>query len=226
MKVLVVAPHADDETLGAGGTIARLADEGHSVTVAVLTGHGTEGPHPIWSEQTFRQIREEGGGAWETLGVSEVLFREIPAVAVSRQPIWELNELCLEVLQRVEPEILFVPFQLDLHEDHRALFRSFSVAWRPSSKTGQGVREIYCYETNSETHWNFHQVEGGFLPNVWIDISSTLERKLEALSCFRSQIREAPEARSLEAVRALAIWRGSQAGMAAAEAFVLVRRFV
>lgn len=226
MKVLVVAPHADDETLGAGGTIARLAGEGHDVVVAVLTGFGEREPHPLWDREYWDVIRGEARRAYEVLGVSEVLFREIPAARVAEEPPWRLNEATREIVESVRPELLFVPFQYDLHMDHRHLFHSFSVAWRPVSDAGRGIREIYCYETVSETHWNFPNVEPGFLPNTWIDVSATLETKLAALACFESQMQPAPASRSLEAVRALAVWRGSQMGMAAAEAFVLVRRLL
>ena len=107
--------------------------------------------------------------------------------------------------------------------DYRDVFYSLSVAWRPSSAVGRKIRDIYCYEVQSETHWNIPYVEPGFLPSMWMDIGDTLEVKLEALACYKSQIRPAPDSRSVEAVRALAIWRGSQMGLPAAEAFVTVR---
>jgi LmbE family N-acetylglucosaminyl deacetylase len=119
--------------------------------------------------------------------------------------------------------VLYVPFPFDLHKDHREVFHSVSVAWRSSSTTGRGIREIYCYEVQSETHWNAPYLEPGFLPTRFVDVSDTLEVKLRALACYKSQLRPPPDARSLEAVRALAVWRGSQVGMSAAEAFVTVR---
>jgi LmbE family N-acetylglucosaminyl deacetylase len=118
---------------------------------------------------------------------------------------------------------MYVPFPFDLHKDHREIFHSFSVAWRPSSTVGVGVREVYAYEVLSETHWNIPYVEAGFLPNVWVDISEHLDTKLEAMKCFKSQMFQAPHARSIEVAQALALFRGSQAGMQAAEAFVAIR---
>lgn len=223
MKILVVSPHADDETIGMGATIARYAEESHEVVVAVMTGHGEEGPHPLWPRDTWDTVRAEARRAFETLGVKHVVFREIPAAQVADQPVWKLNQITDEVLRNVRPDILYVPFAFDLHKDHRELFHSFSVAWRPCSEVGSRIREIYSYEVMSETHWNASAVEPGFLPNVWVDVSAHLEKKLEALKCFRSQVRPAPHARSIEAVRALAVFRGAQVGKAAAEAFVTVR---
>lgn len=223
MRVLVVAPHADDETLGMGGTIARLVDEGHEVTVAVLTGHGEDEAHPLWPRNLWDQVRAEAGKAMAVLGVERLIFEEIPAVGVADQPIWKLNETTSRVVSKCEPEALYVPFPFDLHKDHRELFHSLSVAWRPSSAVGRAVREIYCYEVQSETHWNIPSVEPGFLPNLWVDISGSLERKLQAAACYESQMRPFPDARSVEALDALARWRGAQVGAVAAEAFVAVR---
>lgn len=223
MRILVVSPHADDETIGMGATIARYAEEGHEVVVAVMTGHGDEEPHPIWPQETWDTVRAEAREAHGILGVKQVLFHEIPAARVADQPVWKLNKITDEVVASVRPDMLFVPFPFDLHKDHRELFHSFSVAWRPFSEAGAGIREIYAYEVLSETHWNVPNVEPGFLPNVWVDVSEHLDKKLEALKCFKSQLFSSPHARSIEAIKSLAVFRGSQVGVAAAEAFVMVR---
>jgi LmbE family N-acetylglucosaminyl deacetylase len=223
LKILVIAPHADDETLGMGGALARFADEGHDLTVAVVTGHGQREPHPIWPPGLWDRVRGEARRAMEVLGVGELLFEEVPAARVAEQPGWRLNRVTGALVERVAPDVLYVPFPFDLHKDHREVFHSLSVAWRPSSATGRKIREVYCYEVQSETHWNAPYVEQGFLPNCWVDVSDYLEKKLEAAACYESQIRPAPDARSIEALRALAVWRGSQIGVAAAEAFVALR---
>ncbi|MCP4203825.1 MAG: PIG-L family deacetylase [bacterium] len=205
-----------------GGTLARFAKEGHEVTVAVITGHG-EADHPLWPQSVWETVRAEARQAMSVLGVKEPLFEEVPAALVAEEPVWKLNRITDALVSRVQPDALYVPFPFDLHKDHREIFHSLSVAWRPSSETGRGIREVYCYETQSETHWSIPYVEAGFLPTCWVDISETLETKLEAAACYQSQIRPEPDARSLEALRALAVWRGSQVGVKAAEAFVAVR---
>ncbi|HWM85395.1 MAG TPA: PIG-L deacetylase family protein [Kofleriaceae bacterium] len=222
-RILVIAPHADDETIGMGGTIARHARDGHEVHVAVVTGHGDDGPHPLWPREVWDRVRAEAKRACDLLGVAELHFDEVPAAMVADQPAWKLNQATGAVVERVQPDALYVPFPFDLHRDHREVFHALSVAWRSSSAIGRRIRDIYCYEVQSETHWNIPYVEAGFLPSMWTDISGTLQVKLEALRCYESQVRPAPDARSIEAVRALAEWRGSQMGMPAAEAFVTVR---
>jgi LmbE family N-acetylglucosaminyl deacetylase len=221
--VLVVAPHADDETIGVGGTIARHARDGDHVTVAVVTGHGDDAPHPLWPRSVWERVRGEARGACGILGVEDLVFEEVPAALVADQPVWKLNRVTAGIVERARPEVLYAPFPFDLHKDHREVFHSLSVAWRPSSETGRAIREVYCYEVQSETHWNAPYLEPGFLPTTFVDVSETLETKLRALACYESQVRPRPDSRSIDAVRALAVWRGSQIGVAAAEAFVTVR---
>lgn len=226
MNVLVIAPHADDETIGCGGTMARYASEGHDVSVAILTGHGDDGPHPVFPQEVFDGIRAEAAKAHALLGVRRTLLREIPSVRVAEKPLWEVNRIVFEVFEEACPEVVLVPFQFDLHEDHRRIFAACSVAWRPSSAVGRKIRAVYAYETPSETHWNFANVEPGFMPNTYVDISDHLDTKVAALRCFASQIDPFPGARSIEALEALARFRGSQVHTAAAEAFVLVRQTI
>ena len=221
-RVLVVAPHADDETLGVGGTMAKLAAQGAEVHVAVVTGHGLE-PHPLWPPGAWATVRAEAARAMDVLGVPHLHFEEVPAALVADQPVYQLNRTVAALVEKVQPEILFVPFLFDLHKDHREIFHAASVAWRTATATGRRIAQVYCYEVQSETHWNAPYLEAGFTPNTWCDIGDHLETKLRALACYESQMRPSPDARSIDAIRALAQWRGSQQHMAAAEAFVAVR---
>ena len=109
-----------------------------------------------------------------------------------------------------------MPFCGDRHEDHRQVFDACMVALRPSVKC-KYVKRILCYETVSETHWSAPYIEPCFEPQFWVDISSHLSTKLEAMRVYKSQLRQEPDSRSLEAISSLAKWRGSIVGMAAAE---------
>src|SRR5262249_23121452 len=151
-------------------------------------------------------------------------FEEVPAALVADVPVYKLNKAVGGLIDAIQPDVLYVPFPFDLHKDHREIFHALSVTWRPASPTGRKIRAVNCSEVQSATHWNAPYIEAGFVPNTWVDISAHLETKLRALACYDSQIRPAPDARSLEAVRALAVWRGSQQGLLAAEAFVAVKR--
>lgn len=209
-----------------GGTIARYRAEGHDVIVALITGHGDQETHPVFGREAFDTVRAEFKEAMGVLGATEILMENVPAAMVGDVPTYEVNRVAQRIVNDVRPDRLYLPFLYDLHRDHRELFHAFSVAWRPSSEVGRRIECVATYETVSETHWNFPYVEAGFLPNRYVDISAHLETKIEALRCYKSQIRPMPDARSLEGIRALAVYRGSQVGMHAAEAFVVVRSLV
>src|SRR5512137_1003470 len=144
-RVLAIAPHADDETLGVGGTLARHAAEGDEVHVAVVTGHGPE-PHPLWPRSAWDRVRAEAGRAMAILGVRGLHFEEVPAALVADQPVHRLNAVVRGLVDEVRPEILYVPFPFDLHKDHREIFHAASVAYRASSEAGRSVKAVYCYE--------------------------------------------------------------------------------
>lgn len=222
MSILVIAPHADDETLGMGGTIARLAAEGRDVIVGVMTGPGEE-PHPIWPASTWDTIHSEAREAAGLLGVKEVIFRNLPTVCVPDRPVHEVNREVADLIARVDPEELYLPYYHDLHQDHSAIAYAALVHARAYRDAGRSIRLIAMYETPTETHLFPAQLKPPFAPSMWVDISETLEAKLAAWGCYRSQHHEGATPRSAEAVRALAVSRGAEIGVAAAESFVLLR---
>lgn len=223
MRVLIIAPHADDEVLGVGGTIAKRSAQGDEVIVAILTGHGA-GKHPLWPPSVWETVRAEAHRAHEVLGISKTMLHELPAVVVPDMAVHEVNKVVSEIIHEVQPQVLYAPFLHDLHKDHRELSYACSVAWRPVSEAGQRISEIYMYETLSETHWNPAYLVPPFDPNVFVDITGFLEKKCLALACYGSQLKPPPHCRSVDSVISLAHWRGATAGMHAAEAFILVRR--
>lgn len=221
MKILVIAPHPDDEVLGAGGTMCRLASEGHEVTAAIMT----RGWEPLFPESQVTQVRAEAREANALLGVDEVRFVDLPVTRLNLMPEHELNAALDQLVVETRPEWVFLPHPGDRHEDHRQLFDAALVALRPV-RGRDHVRRIWCYETVSETHWATAQLEPNFEPHTWVDISAQLRTKLEAMGRYRSQVQPAPGPRSLEAVEALAVWRGSVVSMKAAETFVVVRELI
>lgn len=214
-RLTVIAPHPDDETLGAGGTIARFADEGVEVSVLIVSGHLP----PLYKPEAFELTRREAGEALKILGVSRVEFLEVPATYVHQRPVAEINGAINQFVRATEPEWVLLPFP-DRHIDHRTIFDASVVACRPVHPAAPRV--VLAYETLSETHWNVGGIEPAFIPDFYIDISKHLGRKQDALSAYASQVHEAPS-RSIEACTALAKFRGSQNGCEHAEAFKVVR---
>lgn len=216
-RALVVAPHPDDEVLGVGGTIAKLAASGTEVWVVVMTAASS----PRFGEHVLATGRSEARAAHEVLGVSETRFLPFPAAGLDTVAHADVNDALLEVFVEARATTVFVPFNGDLHRDHQETFLSALVCSRPTSP--QSPSHIYAYETLSETNWNAPYLTASFAPNTFVDISEHVETKLAAMSLYRSQLRPTPSERSLEALRALATLRGATVGCAAAEAFVLVR---
>lgn len=216
-RVLVVAPHPDDETLGVGGTIAKYSAQGDEVFVLMVSGHLP----PIYSRKAYEETVSEAYSAFSVLGVERSEFLEIPATMIGDQPLHEVNGRISKVVSDFNPHIVLCPYP-DRHVDHRLVFDSVMVATRPVG-VGRDIEIVAAYETLSETHWNAPHIEPNFTPNWVVDISGYIDTKLAALKCYKSQISEFPGPRSIEAVEALAKFRGTQAGFGYGEGFHVVR---
>ena len=219
-RTLVMAPHPDDEILGAGGTIARLAAEGEDVFIAVVT----EGRLPIFSASLVATVREEALSAHRLLGVKETFWLKQPAAGLSETPHAALNASIFDIVTKIDPTTLVIPFVGDIHMDHQHTFLSSLVAARPHHPSFP--KRIIAYETLSETNWNAPYITPSFVPNFFIDIQDYVQKKLDAMRIFKSQVRASPHERSIEALSALAVLRGATVACPAAEAFVLVRQIV
>ncbi len=215
--LLVVAPHPDDETLAAGGTIALCAAAGVPVTILTVAAHMP----PLYSEAVHQQTVAEARKAHGILGVTDSQFLDMPAVYVSDMPVAELNGAVAKVVAETKPAVVLCAYP-DRHVDHRAIFDAVMVATRPVG-AGAGIKLLAAFETLSETHWNAPHIEPNFTPNWVVDITTTIEQKLAALACYESQIPPFPGPRSIEALRALAMFRGTQAGFAYGEGFHVIR---
>lgn len=218
--ILVVAPHPDDEVLGAGGTIARFAAEGRPVHVAIVTS----GRAPRFSEDQIRTVRAEAAAAHAHLGVTETHWLDFPAAELSDHPHGALNAGLGALVRDLAPGLVLAPHPGDIHLDHQLSFLSTLVASRPHQAAYPPL--VAAYETLSETNWNAPYLTPAFVPNLFIDISATLEAKLAAFRLFASQVRPAPHERSIETLKALATLRGGTIHRPAAEGFVLVRAVV
>jgi LmbE family N-acetylglucosaminyl deacetylase len=219
-KVLVVAPHPDDEVLGCGGTIARHAARGDEVHVLVVT----RGAPDIYSWEAVEKGREELRAAHTLLKVSGIHFLDFPAPKLDTIPGYKLADAIGEVIRSVCPNILYLPHRGDIHADHQVVYQAALVAARPIN--GCSVNQILCYETLSETEWSDPFGDSAFIPTVFVDITDYLDYKLKAMNCYQSQLKQPPHPRSLQVIEALARLRGATVSLPAAEAFMLVREIV
>ena len=217
MRVLVIAPHPDDEIIGVGGTIAKRVKKGDEVYVCVVT----KGQEPMFKKEFIEQGRKECREADTTLGVVKTIFLDYPAVMLETVPRHELNGKIAELVQQVKPEEVFIPHRGDMQLDHQLVADAVMVAVRP--RGDYYPKRVYAYETLSETGWNIPNTVNEFIPTVYEDISEFIEEKLKAMQVFESQLGTFPEARSIGAIEALAKFRGSTINVMAAEAFSLIR---
>ena len=217
MKVLVIAPHPDDEIIGVGGTIANRVKAGHEVSVCIVT----KGCEPLFSKESVEQVRRECKEADTFLGIKETVFLDFPAAMMEEVPRYKLNDAIVKVVQETQPDEVFIPHRGDMQLDHKMVVDAAMVALRPKYK--HVVKRIYAYETLSETGWDVPNTVNEFIPTVYENISETLQFKLQAMRIFKSQLAEFPNARSIEAITALAKFRGSTVTVNAAEAFTLLR---
>lgn len=225
MKILVFAPHPDDEVLGLGGTIARYTANGDEVYVCIVTS----AQPPVydnriavengWPHMIYPEIMK----AHQLLGIKETFFLKFPTVQMETVPRYELNGKINNLVRRISPEIVYIPHFGDMQKDHQIVSEAVMVAVRP--KHENIVRYVYSYETLSETEWNIPHSSNCFIPNTFVDISEYLKKKMAAMECFVSQVGKYPDPRSIEAVEALARLRGTTMGVEAAEAFALVREY-
>ena len=217
MRVLVIAPHPDDEIIGVGGTIAKRAKDGDEVYVCVVT----KGKSPLFNDEFIEQGRKECRKADKKLGVKETIFLDFPAVMLETVPRYEFNGKISEVVNSIKPDEVYIPHRGDMQMDHQMVVDATMVAVRP--RGNNYPKRVYAYETLSETGWNIPNIVNEFIPTVYEDITDTYEVKLEAMAIFESQLSAFPEARSIGAIKALAKYRGATVSVKAAEAFSLVR---
>ncbi len=216
-RVMIVAPHPDDETLGVGGTIAKYSAQGADIFVLIVSGHLP----PLYSRKDYDKTVHEAQSAFKLLGVSQSEFLEIPATMINSKPLHKVNGRISKIINDFKPHIVFCPYP-DRHIDHRLIFDSVMVATRPVG-IGRDIEILAAYETLSETHWNAPHIEPNFTPNWVVDITEQIDKKLDALRCYKSQISDFPGPRSIEAVEALTKFRGTQSGFAYGEGFHIVR---
>jgi LmbE family N-acetylglucosaminyl deacetylase len=221
--VLVIAAHPDDEVLGCGGTAARLVNEGREVHFAIL-GEGITSRHAQRDAADADQLallHRQAHAAAAKVGVKNVHLHNLPDNRLDTVPLLDIVKIVEDLVERIRPQVIYTHHAGDLNVDHGVIHRAVLTATRPIA--GQPVREIYAFEVPSSTEWAFQRIEPAFRPNVFVDVSATIDAKIAAMECYESEARTFPHPRSPETLRAIATRWGSVVGCAAAEAFELVR---
>tara|TARA_Y100001970_G_scaffold291997_2_gene431424 strand:- start:1519 stop:2184 length:666 start_codon:yes stop_codon:yes gene_type:complete len=215
-KILVIAPHPDDETIGCGGTLLRHKSKRDQISCILMTKLK---PNKMWDKNIVAKKEKE---IEKVKKIYKFKFYErldfLPG-QLDNLPLSIIISKIANLLEKIKPEIIYIPYINDVHTDHQIISKAAlsSAKWFRSNY----VKKIYMYETLSETNFNFSK-DFAFQPNVFIDISKFLKMKLKISKCYKTEFKKHPFPRSEEAIKALAILRGSQSGFKSAESFKLI----
>jgi LmbE family N-acetylglucosaminyl deacetylase len=220
VRILVVAAHPDDEVLGCGGTIARRAAEGHEVQVLILgEGATARGPGVV---RAVERLAQAARAAARILGAAPPVLCGLPDNRFDTLPLLEVVQRVEREVRRLAPTLVYTHAAGDLNVDHALTCRAVVTATRPVP--GCAVTEVASFEVLSSSEWSFGTLAPPFRANDFVDVTATLATKVRALEAYADEMQPFPHPRSADGVRAAAALRGSQVGVAAAEAFELVRR--
>ncbi len=221
-SILVVVAHPDDEVLGCGGTIARHVRNGDCVRVVIvaegITSRATDGP----SDAKLEQLRNAARKANDLLGVSDLVLEGLPDNRLDSLDRLAVTQRIEAHIQRWKPSIVYTHHVGDVNLDHQVVHHAVVTACRPQPE--HSVDTLLFFEVASSTEWQPPGSAFPFQPNWYVDITDTLEVKLEALHAYDAEMRAWPHPRSFRAVEHQVRWRGASAGVEAAEAFCLGRR--
>ena len=223
MPTLVIAAHPDDETLGCGGTIARLASEQKEVHVLILGEGITSRPTETGASfnEDISMLRKNSRQAGVILGATKIHFESFPDNKFDSIPLLEIVKIVESYIKKISPHTIFTHHGGDLNVDHALTSRAVLTATRPMP--GCPVKRLYAFETLSATEWSFGQIGQSFTPNYFVNIQNHINQKIEAMEAYGGEIRDFPHPRSVKAIKTLANLRGSMAGMKFAEAFSIIR---
>lgn len=222
-----MAAHPDDEVLGCGGTVARHAALGDKVHVLILAEGATardEARDPTGRSEEIESLHAAAWRAAEILGTQPPRFAGLPDNRLDSVPLLDVVKIVEEAVHGVGPSIVYTHHGGDLNVDHRVVHQAVVTACRPLPDTP--IRRLYAFETVSSTEWTSQSPEQAFHPARFVDIATYMDTKLKALEAYGTEMRPFPHARSRENVVALARHRGASVGIAAAEAFMVIREVI
>lgn len=226
-SVLVIAAHPDDEVLGCGGTIARMANDGRSVHVLLLAD-GENSRAPLGDLEVALGAVDARNAAAEKacqiLGCESVECLNMPDNRMDTVPLLDIVKEVEARISSYVPSTVLTHHGNDVNVDHRVVHEAVIAACRPTP--GHSVHELFFFEVMSSSEWRPPGSGYGFEPNYFVDISATLALKNLALDAYSSEMREYPHPRSKLAIKSLARWRGATVGATAAEAFLMGRKII
>ena len=215
-KVVVISPHPDDETLGCGGTILRHKNKKDIVHLLVFTDVFEKNG---WNKKFVKSRRSEIDKLVKIYKLDSYTNLGIPTKEVDKIDLSILIDKLDKILKKLKPEIIYFPYNNDIHSDHQIISKVTAACIKPFRNSF--VKKALMYEVLSETNFNILD-NNSFKPNYYINISAYISKKLSILKIFKSEFKLHPFPRSIDAVKSLSIIRGSESNFKFAEAFKLI----
>ena len=214
-RVLAIAAHPDDEVLGVGGTLIRHFKSGDDVRVAI-----------VCSAQSIRYREGEHDQPGDSQRAGYYLGARVSGLGFPDQRLdagsnLELIQALERAVREFQPDIVYTHHWGDVNADHVRIAEAMDVATRPFA--APWIRQFYAFHTPSSSEWTASARDRPFTPNRFSDITGELDRKLDAMRCYGSELRPYPHPRSLRSLRERAGLWGSVANLKAAEPLVLLR---
>lgn len=224
--ILILAAHPDDEVLGCGGTIAKHTENGDRVHIVILAEGITSRTSSTSDDvkNACANLHSCAHDAASILGIDSLELLGLPDNRLDTLCQLDLVQLIEERISAISPHTVYVHHSGDVNIDHRRIHEACITACRPL--VSNSVKQLLGFEVASSTEWQTPGSQPFFNPNYFVDITNQWPKKLQALRCYASEMREFPHSRSYEALECLAKWRGAQSGLRYAESFVLLRQIV
>jgi LmbE family N-acetylglucosaminyl deacetylase len=222
MRVLCVAAHPDDETLGAGATLAKHVQAGDSVEVLLLSDgamarHETETPA---ARQRREERRSDATAAGKVLGVDDVTVLDYWGNQLDDVPLIDVVRDVEAKVESFQPEVIYTHHYGDLNIDHQLVARAVRTAARPTADSP--VDRVLSFETVSATEWGMPTADTAFQPTVFVDVGEQLDAKMDAIGVYETEMRDRPHPRAPASIRENARLWGDKSGLPAAEPFELL----
>ena len=216
-KILVISAHADDETLGMGGTLLRLsADKNTELHWLIVTKIWK----PKWSVSDIDNREDSINSICKKIDFVTITRWDYKDNKLDTYPVNDIQEDMIKLFDLIEPNTIFTPSVWDFNHDHRLVCSIVEMSAK--SYYSKYIEEIISYEIPSANDQAFKTVHS-FTPNVYYDISANIDGKLDLLKCYDSELGKSPHPRSIEYIESLAKVRGSESGFEYAEAFHLFK---
>lgn len=221
MSILCVVAHPDDEVLGVGGTLARHAVDGEDVHICILSdGVTSRYDDTETADDEIEQRRQRAQQAAQTLGATVSLY-SFPDNSFDTVPLLDIVQTIESEITDHDPDVVYTHHYGDLNIDHKLACRATITATRPLADSGVG--RVLAFETLSASEWSVPRPDNAFQPTSFVNISDSLDTKIDALSVYERELREPPHPRTVDTVKKNAEVWGSKAGVQAAEPFELLR---